>query len=158
MKRFVLPTAITAMLIVAAVARAVEPVAAPTKQGKKTMQIMDADNGKTIKMAVPTSFNVALKGNATTGFQWKLDKIDGDAVQQKGKTDYVPDKHKEGMTGSGGAFIFSFNVTKAAKTKIRLIYVRPWEKDTPPAKTYELVIDSRPKSASSQQESDTSRK
>ena len=45
------------------------------------------------------------------------------------------------MVGFGGTFIFHFNVVKATKTKIRLVYVRPWEKDKPPEKTFEVTID-----------------
>jgi hypothetical protein len=47
------------------------------------------------------------------------------------------------MVGFGGTFIFHFNATKAAKTTIRLVYLRPWEKDKPPLQTFELTIDSQ---------------
>jgi len=121
-----------------------DQVAAPSKNKKdeKSMRLTDADNKKTVKVAIGRSFDVALKGNATTGFQWQVGKLEGDGVRQKGKVEYVPDKHPEKMVGVGGTFFFHFDAVKAGKTKIRLVYVRPWEKKTPPAETFELTIDS----------------
>jgi inhibitor of cysteine peptidase len=121
-----------------------DEAAAPseTKKVEKPMRLTDADNKKTVKLAVGKSFDVALKGNASTGFQWKVEKIEGDGIKQKGKVDYVPDKHPERMVGYGGTYVLHFNVAKAAKTKIRLAYVRPWEKDKPPEKSFEVGIDS----------------
>jgi inhibitor of cysteine peptidase len=142
MKRSIPPIVAAAMLV--AIPLMYANAASPLKKGSKAMQVTDADNGKTIKTAAETSFDIALKGNATTGFQWKVEKIEGKAVKQKGKNDYVPDKHEKDIVGFGGTFVFHFDVTKEAKTKIRLVYVRPWEKDTPPAKTFAVVIDSTP--------------
>jgi predicted secreted protein len=141
MKRFLPLFAITALSLGTALVQAAEPVA-PPKKDHKLMRLTDADNQKTVAMAVGTAFDIALKGNATTGFQWRVDKIEGNAIRQVGKGDYVPDKHPEKMVGFGGTFIFNFDLTKAAKTTIRLVYVRPWEKDKPAEKTFEAVIDS----------------
>ena len=155
MKRLISLGVIAALFAAAPILRAADPilraddhVTAPPKKGEKSMRLTDADNNKTVKAAVGTPFDIALKGNATTGFQWQVDKIEGDAARQKGKVDYIPDKHAEGMTGYGGTFIFSFNAVKAGKTKIQLVYVRPWEKDKPPEKSFAVTIDSTPPSPS----------
>jgi predicted secreted protein len=142
MKRLILLVAIAAMSAGTPILQAKDPAAEPSKKKiEKSVRLTDADSKKTIKLAAGASFDIALKGNATTGFQWQVGKIEGDAVRQEGKVDYVSDKHPAKMVGFGGTFVFHFNVTKAAKTKIRLVYVRPWEKDTPPEKTFEVVID-----------------
>ena len=52
------------------------------------------------------------------------------------------DPNPKRTAGIGGRYVLHFKATKAAKTKIHLVYVRPWEKDKPPAKTFETVIDS----------------
>lgn len=109
---------------------------------KVVKQLTDADNGRTVKIAVGESFDIAVKGNATTGYMWKLEKIDGDAVAQKGEMEYVTDKHRRRMAGVGGTSIFHFEVKKAAKTKIELGYARPWEKDKKSEKTFTVTIDS----------------
>jgi predicted secreted protein len=121
-----------------------DPAAPAAKKDDKAMRLTDADNKKTAKAVVGTAFDIALKGNATTGYQWQVGKIEGDAIRQKGKVDYVPDKHAERMVGYGGTFIFHFKVKKDAPTKIRLVYVRPWEKDKSPEKVFEVVINPPP--------------
>jgi inhibitor of cysteine peptidase len=115
-------------------------IASAANKTPKPLQVTDADNGKTVAVAVGRSFDVVLKGNASTGYQWKVDKIDGDGAEQVGKIDYVMDKNPQRMVGVGGRYVVHFKAVKAAKTKIRLAYVRPWEKDKPPEKTFSVAI------------------
>jgi inhibitor of cysteine peptidase len=144
MKRVISLAAVAAVLAATAALQANGAPAAPVKKAPKPMQLTDADKGKTVAVAAGKAFDVVLKGNASTGFQWKVEKIDGDAVEKIGKVDYVLDPNPKRMAGVGGRYVLHFKAAKAAKTKIRLVYVRPWEKDTPPAKTFEAVIDSTP--------------
>jgi predicted secreted protein len=120
------------------------PRAKDAKKGPETMQVTDADNGKTVVVPVGKAFDLVLKGNASTGFQWQLDRIDGAAVRQVGKVEYVLDKNPKRMAGVGGKYVFHFKVTKAAKTAVHVAYFRPWEKGTPPAQKFEVTIDSLP--------------
>lgn len=121
----------------------VVPQDAAPKKERAVKQLTKADNGKTVKIAVGKPFDVVLRGNPTTGFQWQVEKIKGGAVEQTGKADYVVDKHPEGMAGVGGTYTFHFVVKKAAKTKLRLVNIRPWEKGQKPVETFEAVIDSK---------------
>jgi inhibitor of cysteine peptidase len=146
MKHVISLISVAAILTAAAVLQAADAPAAPAKKAPKPMQLTDADNGKTVAVAVGKPFDVVLKGNASTGFQWKVAKIDGDAVEKLGKADYLLDPNPKRMVGVGGRYVLHFKAAKAAKTKIHLVYVRPWEKDTPPANTFEAVIDSTPSS------------
>jgi len=141
MKRSILLLLVVALFAGYPVLEAKDDATAPRKKAEKSMRLTDADNKKTVAVAAGTAFDIALKGNATTGFQWQVGKIEGEAIRQNGKVDYVPDKHPERMVGFGGTFIFHFTLTKAAKAKIRLVYVRPWEKDKPPVQTFEITID-----------------
>jgi inhibitor of cysteine peptidase len=147
MKRLILLLLVVALFAGSPVLEAKDDATAPRKKVEKSMRLTDADNKKTVALAAGTAFDIALKGNATTGFQWQVGKIEGEAIRQNGKVDYVPDKHPERMVGFGGTFIFHFTLTKAAKAKIRLVYVRPWEKDKPPEKTFEVVINPAPSAA-----------
>jgi predicted secreted protein len=40
----------------------------------------------------------------------------------------------------GGRFIFTFVSNKATEGSIKLIYKRPWEKDTPPIQTADVKV------------------
>jgi inhibitor of cysteine peptidase len=108
----------------------------------KVRQLTEADQGKTIQVPSGKPFDVALEGNPTTGYDWQVGKIEGDTVMQVGKMDYVPKKHPQGMVGVGGTCVFHFKVVKPGKTKIKLKYLRSWEKKKP-EKTFEAEIDSR---------------
>jgi len=48
----------------------------------KVMQLTAADHGKTVKIASGKTFDLALEGNPSTGFQWQVGKIEGDTVMQ----------------------------------------------------------------------------
>jgi inhibitor of cysteine peptidase len=111
----------------------------------KGIELTDADNGKTIKVAVGKSLTIALEGNPTTGYQWQTGKIDGASVREEGKPEYAAKKHPAGMVGVGGTFVFRFKAVKPGKSAIKLVYLRPWEKDTPPAKSFVVKIEAEPK-------------
>jgi predicted secreted protein len=144
MSRFVLPFIVAALLGAIGVLQADGTPAAPVEKAPKPKQLIEADNGKTVVLPVGAKFDVVLKGNASTGFQWQLDSIDGAAVRQVGKAEYILDKNPKRMAGVGGKFVFHFKVTKAAKTNVRLAYFRPWEKNTRAEQTFEVTIDSLP--------------
>jgi predicted secreted protein len=147
MNRVVLPLIVAALLSAVDVLRADGTPAAPVEKAPKPKPLTEADNGKTVILPVGAKFDVVLKGNASTGFQWQLDNIDGAAVRQLGKVDYILDKNPKQMAGVGGKFVFHFKVTKAGKTKVGLAYFRPWEKNTRAEQTFEVTIDSRPQTS-----------
>jgi inhibitor of cysteine peptidase len=45
------------------------------------------------------------------------------------------------MVGVGGTFVFKFSAAKAGKTEVNLEYVRPWEKNKKPVKTFTATIE-----------------
>jgi inhibitor of cysteine peptidase len=111
----------------------------------KGIELTDADNGKTIKVVVGKPLTIALEGNITTGYGWQTGKIDGASVRAEGKPEYAAKKHPAGMVGVGGTFVFRFKAVKPGKSEIKLVYLRPWEKDTPPAKSFVVKIEAEPK-------------
>jgi len=78
MKRLILLFAVVVLSVDAPLLHAKDPAAAPSKKATNAMRLTDADNKKTVALPVGTSFDVALKGNASTGYQWQLGKIGGD--------------------------------------------------------------------------------
>jgi predicted secreted protein len=146
--KFLTMVAIGAMSLMAGdalLAKDADQAANAPKKNKTTTQLTDAHNGKTVAVGVGQSFDVVLRGNPTTGYEWRVDKIASRAVEQNGKADYTMDKRRRRMMGVGGTYTFHFDVKQAAKTKVRFVYARSWEKNTEPAKTFEAVIDSESK-------------
>jgi len=61
---------------------------------------------ETIKVAVGKNFEIKLKANVTTGYQWFLDENYDKNVLAFVKQDYVADKTAQPMVGSSGTAIF----------------------------------------------------
>jgi predicted secreted protein len=104
----------------------------------------DDANGKTIAAEVKQTLLVKLPGNPTTGYQWGLSKLEGEAIEMVGKPGYVADKNPQKMAGTGGTYHFTFRALKPGKATLTLAYARPWEKDTPPIKTFTLTVEVKP--------------
>jgi inhibitor of cysteine peptidase len=108
--------------------------------------VTESDAGKTLKLGDHTVAAISLAGNATTGYSWSVTKIEGSALKQAGDIQYVPDRTRPGIVGSGGTSIARFRAAKTGHATITLGYSRPWEKGTPPIKTFTvtLVVEKAP--------------
>lgn len=111
----------------------------------RAIKLTAEDDGKTVGAVVGKPVEVSLKGNPTTGYSWRTAALTGDSLEQLGKPKYVPRPHRPGMVGVGGTFLFTFKAVKPGKTTLKLVYVRPWEKNKPPAKTFSATIEVRAK-------------
>lgn len=110
----------------------------------RPLKIGESANGKTIEVIVGQKLIIALKGNPTTGYSWRVKKIEGDAIAQIGKVKYLPREHVPGTVGAGGIYIFTFQAQKAGVSKLLLVYERAWEKNKPPARTFTATINVKP--------------
>lgn len=102
------------------------------------LQDPDSPSEVTIQMTVRKSFVVTLESNKTTGYEWQLAKpLDRNTLK------FVSSKYVAGdsnLIGAGGKEEWTFMALKPGKTTISLKYVRPWEKDAPPAKKVTFVV------------------
>jgi len=113
----------------------------PTDEEQDLTELGEENDGKTITMPEKRRFLVRLKGNPTTGYTWRTAELTGEAVEQLGKPAYVPRQHPPGMVGVGGRFVFKFQAVKPGTSQIKLEYVRPWEKDKPPIRTFTITVN-----------------
>jgi len=81
-----------------------------------------------------------LPGNPTTGFQWEVSAVDNAILQPIGEPKFEPSSN---AVGSGGMITLRFETVEIGKTRLKLIYHRPFEKDVPPAETFEVTITVR---------------
>jgi len=108
--------------------------------GPKLRELNEADDGKTVEAAVGTRIFVRLRGNPTTGYQWQFAKKPDPALTPLGDAQYAPDRQAPVAIGAGGTFTFSFRAVRPGAATVRLVYVRPWEKDKPPEQTFTLAV------------------
>jgi inhibitor of cysteine peptidase len=108
----------------------------------KTLLLDDSDDSSHICMYVGDTLTIKLSSNPTTGYSWGQ-------PQGLANLELLSTKTEQGSSdsmGSPGFQIFSFKATGAGVSTLTLNYFRPFEKNTPPVKTYllSLTIEPRP--------------
>lgn len=120
-------TALATLLTAACVCVAAEPV-----QENITMHV-----GETVTRT--------LKGNPTTGFLWKAREQPADSPV-KAETALLPaEERKEPLCGAPSPTQVTITAQKPGTATVVVDYARPWEKDTPPARTVQYNITVLPR-------------
>ncbi len=113
------------------------------------VQLNEDNNNQTVALDQGAVMELSLPGNPTTGFSWSLAETPDQNVLVETSQFYI---NSSRTVGSGGAEHWVFRAAGAGATRLDLVYSRPWEKSTPPAKTYSVAIgvNSAPAPAPSQ--------
>ena len=105
---------------------------------RNPVNLGEADNHCTMDLHVGNVFKVTLPANPSTGYQWEMMAGNGASiVSQVGTPEFKPTNNS---MGSGGMMTFTFKVVDLGQGKLQLIYHRPWEKNAPPFKIYEINL------------------
>lgn len=99
------------------------------------------DNGKTIPVRMGQEINIHLESNVTTGYDWVLASDDSPL----GAPRVSHESAGGGLVGAPGSTDFRFTTTgtsipTGSKFTLQFEYKRPWEKSTPPAKTFAVTL------------------
>jgi predicted secreted protein len=109
-------------------------VPACIKDASSALQVTETDDGKTLAAQLGGTVELRLGGNPTTGYEWKLTSA------SKGlplaSSDYVADQPM--LVGSGGTYVFLFDVAASGTYTLELSYARSWEPQ--PLKTFTVTI------------------
>jgi len=95
------------------------------------------DHGRAVTVRLGAEFTLALRQNVTTGHSWQVVSHGEPAVEQVGEGAFVADSS---LHGAGGTVTFRFRAVAAGRGEIRLVYRRPWEKETKPADEFSATI------------------
>jgi len=104
-----------------------------------TIKVSENDAGSTLEMKAGDSLEIILQANPTTGYRWEVASNDTSVLKNIG-IEYQADKVPSGIVGSGGKTIMRFMAIKEGETFLQLVYRRPFEKDMPPVKKFELIV------------------
>jgi inhibitor of cysteine peptidase len=102
-----------------------------------TLSLGAADNGKTFTLPPKTAIVVTLPSNASTGYAWQLKPEDKSVVRLVSHRYLQP---KKSVPGAPGNERWRFAAVGAGSVKLRLVYVRSWEKNKPPARRFGVTI------------------
>lgn len=103
-------------------------------------QLTAEDSGTAVSVKVNEKLDVVLESNPTTGFEWEMESGDTAVVKMLGEPVYSPTPTGTQVVGSGGTTTFHLQGAAAGSTNVRLIYHRTFEKDVPPAQTFEVKV------------------
>lgn len=96
------------------------------------------DNGRTIDMLRFRTIKLTLESNPTTGYGWQLISPPDRKVLRKYYSVFRRPDLK--LVGAGGYEEFKFRAMAPGIAVIKLIYVRPWEKEASPAREFTLTV------------------
>ena len=107
--------------------------------GPRHYDLTEKDSGRTVHLDKGDTFTVLLDSNPTTGYLWKLGTppYDENVMIMRGDRYIQPE---EQLCGAPGKRSLTFLAEGSGRTGLRLIYVRPWEKNQPPAKEFNLMV------------------
>jgi len=102
------------------------------------LELTEEQNGERAAVIVNDTIRILLIGNPTTGYTWETDSLDTALLEQQGQPEYTANSN---LKGAGGNFVFSFKAIKVGMTKLQLVYHRPFEKEKPPERVYEVIVE-----------------
>jgi predicted secreted protein len=100
--------------------------------------LTDADNGKEVALSTEGTLTVKLPAQMGTGYSWQVEDVDKDRLAPPDK----PTLESTAKDTAGGTDlqVFTFKPVKAGTTALKFRYVRPWEKDAKPQKTFSVNV------------------
>ena len=115
----------------------------PTAPVKKTVNLTDQHDGKTVVVNQGDDVSIKLESNPTTGFNWRVGTVSNGGAKQSGKVEFEATPLPPGsgpILGRGGHNVITFETLAPGTVTIRLEYSRPWEK-APPYKTFTVTLE-----------------
>lgn len=105
----------------------------------RDLVLTEKDSGKTLYLDAGDTVTLLLDANPSTGYLWKFASppYDESVVILRGDR-YT--RKEELLAGSPGKRILTFVANSSGKTGVRLIYVRPWEQNSVPAREFNLLL------------------
>ena len=119
------------------------PAPTPTQTPISTpapLNVDDSYSGGQVELSVGQSLVVTLESNASTGYSWSLAQNSDETVLNKTGNEYISPQTTGPIVGAPGKEEWTFLALKEGTSSISMEYKRPWEKDTPPARTFSLTV------------------
>jgi inhibitor of cysteine peptidase len=101
------------------------------------IELTENDRGRIVSIPLGETISITLAGNPTTGYTWELADVNRGVLDPDPKPTFVPDSS---LTGVGGRYTFRLFALAAGTTVVKLIYHRPWEKEIPPLRNFDLTV------------------
>ena len=99
-------------------------------------RLTESDSGRELSVAVGDAIEITLPENPGTGYRWIV-KTGGEPCLS-----LQSERFERGATvpGRSGVHRWTFRVTAAGSAALEMNYVRPWEKEAAPARSFTLRL------------------
>jgi len=112
-----------------------------TPMSNSEVNVNNTKNHSQITMQKGNILIVKLLANPGTGYSWQIIKNDSDKLKPLG--DSVLEPLETEAPGASENQVFRFLAQNPGSTFIELHYLRSWERNTPPAETYQIQVQIR---------------
>lgn len=100
------------------------------------MKLYENDSGKTVEINVGDRLEIVLPAKPSTGYLWEVSFYDANQLTLSN-----PDFYANGNTiGSNGTEVIKLQAIAEGQGQLKVIFHRPFERSTPPLKTFEATI------------------
>lgn len=97
-----------------------------------TIQLTEKDNNTVVKVKKGEEVDIILPANSSTGFFWQATDTSAGRLQRL---------QYDAQTKAGAATLARFRFLVEDSGHFTLNYARPWAELTPPARWFDVVID-----------------
>jgi predicted secreted protein len=113
-------------------------VSIPKRADAGVIAVAEADNGREFTLSRGDIVEISLTATSGTGYTWQAVPIADALVRQVGDMKFRAADNQ--MPGASGHQVFRFSVEESGTGTLEFRYVRPWEKDTAPAKVFKILL------------------
>lgn len=112
-------------------------LALPRRASASVFFISQDENGSEFTLDRGDVLKISLPATPGTGYTWQAEPVAGGIMKQVGATSFK----RDGATpGASGHQIFLFSVAAHGSGALDIRYLRPSEKDKPPAKVFKINL------------------
>jgi inhibitor of cysteine peptidase len=104
---------------------------------QEPVTVVERDSGSMVELRIGGMLVVVLDANPSTGHLWEIESKDMTVIRQDGEPEFKADSD---VPGAAGTLTMRFEAVAAGKEWLRLVYHRPFEEGSQPAKTFELHV------------------
>jgi len=107
-----------------------------------TLTITEQCDGETIQVALGTILIIKLEAIPGTGYGWHSDSAKSDYLNMMNEPFFLPTEIDSTKTtiGAPAYQVFQYRAHKKGNGKLKLSYMREWEKDKPPLKSFSITL------------------
>lgn len=105
------------------------------------MVITENRNGQTVNVRVGDEVVIQLPAQMGTGYSWQLRARDAKIAVPQGEPQLKSTPAQ--APGAAEQQLFRFKIQAPGSATVQLQYVRPWEKNQPPQKTFQVTLQAQ---------------